>query len=119
MYCGRLNTNRMKATMTPFHVTYEVVTPESAEHGDYAEIGYAMPHGWRFPLEQCDDMAALGLSLREATRMVGHVEDCGRWFAETSGDTDYRTGAETRLNLHPPKNITPSSYRRLKRLLKA
>ena len=23
-----------------FHVTYDVVTPESAEHGDYAESGF-------------------------------------------------------------------------------
>ena len=104
-----------------FHVTYEIVTPESAEQGDAAERGFAMPHGWQFELESMTpaDVEACALDLRSAVNMIGCVEDCGRWFAETDGRQNYRTGADTRYSLHPPRNITGASYGRLKRLLKA
>lgn len=86
-----------------FDVTYETWTEDCMEAGDTDERGF-----W-----------AEGISLREAVRMVGHVQDCGTWFAETVGDTDYTTGAVTYRSLHPPHNITKASYGRLKRLLKA
>lgn len=31
-------------------ITYEVITPESAEHGDTADNGWWMPGGWHFSL---------------------------------------------------------------------
>ena len=103
-----------------FHVTYEIVTPESAEDGDAAERGYAMPHGWQFELSTMTpaDVAACALDLRSAVDMLGCVEDSGRWFSEINSRPDYATGAETRFDLHPPCNITPASYARLRRLLK-
>ena len=104
-----------------FHVTYEIVTPESAEHGDAAERGYATPGGWQFELSSMTpaDVEACALDLRSAVNMVGCVEDSGNWFSELDGRQDYRTGAETLFYLHPPRNITGSSYGRIKRLLKA
>ena len=104
-----------------FHITYEIVTPESAEHGDAAERGYAMPGGWQFDLDTMTDadVQACALDLRSAANMVGCVEDSGLWFSETDGRHNYRTGAVTRFDLHPPRNITGASYSRLKRLLKA
>src|ERR1035437_9001811 len=104
-----------------FHVTYEIVTPESAEHGDAAERGFAMPYGWQFELSAMTDadVKACALTLRQAAGMVGYVEDSGRWFSETDGRQDYKKGAETRFDLHPPHNVTGASYARLRRLLKA
>ena len=104
-----------------FYVTYEIVTPESAEHGDAAECGYAMPGGWQFELSTMtpDDVKACALDLRSAVNMVGCTEDTGRWFSEIDGQKNYRTGADTRFDLHPPHNITGASYARIKRLLKA
>ena len=104
-----------------FYITYEIVTPESAEHGDASERGYAMPGGWQFELSAMtpDDVKACALDLRSAVNMVGCTEDSGRSFSEVDGRQNYRTGAETRFDLHPPHNITGASYARIKRLLKA
>lgn len=105
-----------------FTVTYDVVTPESAEYGDAAERGFASPGGWK------QEDRPEPVTLREALRAAGSrgggpsrrgygFEDCGRWFATVDADQDYRTGEETTYAIHPPKGITPSSYRRVSRLL--
>jgi hypothetical protein len=100
--------------MKRFFVTFETVTPESAEHGDAESRGYAMPGGWHF-----DESDGAELSLSEAIGMLSCAEDCGAWWQETDGRIDYKTGAETRYSLHPPRNITAASYRRITRLLRA
>jgi hypothetical protein len=105
-----------------FTVTYEVVTPESAEHGDYAEIGFVTPGDWKQELSTVPDGdRSMEMSLREAVDLfgVGACEDSGNWFNQCDCITDYRPGAETRYSLHPPGNITGASYERLKRLLQA
>lgn len=51
-------------------VTYEIVTPESAEHGDAAERGFYQPGGWHYPTPD---------------GLVG--EDFTRWCEET-GNAD-------------------------------
>ncbi len=100
--------------MPKFHVTYEVITPESAESGDTAESGYMLPGGWHFSAADYDDS---GMTLREATKLVYPSVDYGTWFGGNT-ETDYRTAAEETRALHPPRNITPASYRRLRRLFK-
>lgn len=104
-----------------FHITYETVTPESAEQGDAAERGYVHPNGGRDTLERVENVEdyAFRLSQCQSRFNSGHFEDCGHWLTATWSDTDFRTGAETRYSLHPPHNITPSSYRRLARALGA
>ena len=108
--------------MPKFLITYEIVTPESAEHGDAAEHGYVQPAGFLFPVETVEmarDRDELEFDLRSAVGMIGCVENAGSWFVEADGRDNYRDGSNTRYSLHPPKNITPSSYGRLCRLLKA
>jgi len=107
-----------------FFVTYEIVTPESAENGEAAEGGFAMPGGWQYELPADCCGAAAGafkaqhaLDLRSAVGMMGSVEDSGLWFSETEGRVDYQDGSETRYSLHCPESITASSYRRIARLL--
>ena len=101
-----------------FFITYETVTPESAEHGDAAERGFLHPNGGRDSLETMGERDAYAFPLSSVPFHLGYVEDCGSWFAETGSDReDYRTGAVTRYSLHPPHDITPSSYRRLARAL--
>ena len=78
--------------------------------------------GWKHPVETAEmarDREALEFDLRSALGMIGRVEDAGSWFVEADGRDNYRDGSNTRYSLHPPKNITPSSYGRLARLLKA
>lgn len=98
--------------MGKFRVTYEVVTPESAEHGDAESRGYVQPGEWR-----TDDAGDAGMTLREAKRLAHPQEDCGRWWCEVDGRTDYRTGAVETRSIHPPANITASSYARVARVL--
>jgi hypothetical protein len=83
-----------------FSVTYEILTHESAAHGDVAESGFILRDARLF----------------EALAAIAPNEDSGRWFTESDARQDYRTGAcETRA-LHPPRNITRASYRRLAKL---
>lgn len=73
-------------------VTYEVITPESAEDGDVAE------RGW-------DDEEGTPHTLREAVKLMRGCEPSssefhvGVWYT-AEGDTDYRTGAERRQSFH-------------------
>ena len=99
----------------PFKVgkTYEVVTPESAEHGDAEE------RGWVFDTEP--------MTLRE---LIREIEKLGAFEPDSlpvprkgtrlslyglDPDVDYQTGAETTEQLHirAPEN----AMRRLKQLL--
>lgn len=102
-----------------FRVTYEIVTPESAEHGDAEERGFVMPGEWRDDIEtamrQPDD--AYDLTLREAMQLCYPQEDSGSWWSECDGRQDYQTGAYETRSLHPPRGITSSSYARVTRLL--
>ncbi len=104
--------------MPRFTVTYEIVTPESAENGDYAELGFVLSGGWKEPLDRTktapEDCA---MSLREAMQLAYPQENSGRWWQESEGREDYRTGARETRAIHPPKNITPSSYARISRIL--
>lgn len=105
-----------------FQVTYEIYTPESAEDGDNAECGFVLPGEWNIPIDEAlaDKDGVYTMSLREALDLAQPNEDSGRWFSETSNDRcNYSTGAIEIRAIHPPENITPSSYRRIKRLLKA
>lgn len=93
--------------MPRFNVTYETVTPESAEDGEAESRGFICK----------------GVGLREAVDAIGKIalEDCGSWFTNQEyghGTRDYyATGREESRSLHPPRDITASSYDRLARLL--
>ena len=99
-----------------FHVTYEIVSQESAEHGEAESRGYVMPGEWHHENETGDNC---GLSLRDAVSLVGCLEDSGSWFTEIDSREDYATGDHERRSLHPPRTISAASYDRLKRLLRA
>lgn len=97
-----------------FRVTYDIVTPESAEDGDVAERGFVLPGNWHISV---DDPGDVGMTLREAVRLCEPSQDCGRWFEAPEWSTDYQTGGVESRSLHPPRNITPASYSRLAKLL--
>lgn len=102
-----------------FRVTYEIVTPESAEYGDAAERGFVMPGEWRDDIETAmtQPRDAYDMTLREAIGLAYPQEDCGRWWTESDGRQDYRTGAVETRSIHPPENITAASYARVSRLM--
>ena len=105
--------------MRAFHVTYEIVTPESAKDRDFTQHGYAKPYSWRFPLDSMSDadIAACAMTLREAREIAWPIEDCGSCFQGEPTTLSYQTGEDITYAVHPPRNITPSSYARVRRAL--
>lgn len=104
--------------MAKFTVTYEIVTPESAENGDAESRGFVLPGEWHMPIGEAlsDGAASPAMDLRAAMQLAYPQEDCGRWFSEIDGRQNYRTGAIETRAIHPPANITAASYARLARL---
>jgi hypothetical protein len=93
-----------------FSVTYEIVTPESAEECDAAERGFV-----------CENV-----SLREALAEIDGASEASEWpfdgrndawFTNYEYGTDYATGAQESRSLHMPRNLTPATRRRIARLL--
>lgn len=112
--------------MPSFHVTYEIVTPESAAHADAAERGFVTGYGQRVELKGHVFGGAARLikndcamRLRPAIELIGCVEGNGGNYYETDPRQNYKNGHETRYALHAPDKITASSLRRLERLLKS
>jgi hypothetical protein len=106
--------------MKTYAITYDIVTPDSAEYGDTAERGYWMPGGWRYaqhddgtyPDADLSEYDIKADSIRElaqdAIRDGYHCggQECPRWLT-WGGESDYTAttecgdpGTETR-HLHP------------------
>ena len=106
-----------------FRVTFDVVSPESAESGDTERNGFLTAQGWEFAQQDFSTWAewqaftAPQMTLKEAVNLCGSLENSGSWLTEADGSQDYRTGEETRKSIHPPRNISPASYARLCRAL--
>lgn len=89
------------------NITFEVVTPESAEEGDVEERGWLSPI--LITTEDLDEdepswIDATVRALRDEG--IGSVEadsshGTPRWFSEIDASVDYSTGAETRRSIHP------------------
>jgi hypothetical protein len=94
-----------------FSVTFDTVTPESAEDGEVADGGFIVED----------------VSLREAVEAIGSYApqpscypfDGGQhaWFSHDGYDEDHRTGKRESRSLHVPRDLTPSTRRRIARLL--
>ena len=85
-----------------FNVTFETITSESAEHGDSESIGFISE----------------GVSLRDAIEDMGYGSpvESNEWpVINPRWITAY--GTDENRSLHFPGNMTPSSKRRLCRLL--
>lgn len=110
-----------------FHVTYDIVTPESAEHGEAAEMGFVLPGNWHIELAAavCGEPAGrvkddCAISLREAIALVSCCFDSGSdgfTYYEADCRENYRDGSEERRALHLPRNATAASAARVSRLL--
>jgi len=87
-----------------YSITYEVITPESAENGDFEETGFYIEDGE-------DDLRDV-INLAES---LGICEDSGSWFSSVDPEIDYQSGAETFYSLHP--RVTPATYNRISKIL--
>lgn len=99
-----------------FKVTYDIVTPESAERGDIESAGFIGADG--LPAAMLNSERPPAMTLAQAARLIDSscLEDSGFWFSEADGRQNYRTGAVERRSIHPPENCTAASYERLRRL---
>ena len=100
-----------------FNITYEIVTPESAEHGDAEERGFHLEN-----LSFGEAMAEIrSLGLRgahcEADSCPVTIDCPPRSFYFPEADTDHQTGATTSYAVHLPRHVTPASRMRIARLL--
>lgn len=109
-----------------FCVTYGIVTPESAEHGDESERGFVLASGDYEPLPDlvCGEAAEriksdCAMPLRCALHLIGMLERDGSATAYYEHDArqNYQTGASERRAFHVPDSISESSRRRLERLM--
>jgi len=100
-----------------FSITYEIMTPESAEQGDAEERGFYL-EGLSFG-EAMAEIRSLGLrgAHCEADSCPISIDCPPRWFSFPEAHKDYSTGAMTSYALHIPDHITPASRIRLARLL--
>jgi len=81
-------------------ITYDEVTPESAENGDVSEAGFFHPGGWRLGIDDPDAPLPVGEVLRwAAERGCWRDNGDGSFYCE-SYDEDYRTGACTSYAVH-------------------
>lgn len=105
--------------MPRFNVTYDIVTPESAEFGDADERG--------FVVENATLSEAIDAVTSTRTSHVGGVEciepniwpwQNGSFDSVTvSNGMEYLTGACESRTLHIPENVTRSSRLRIARLI--
>lgn len=108
-----------------FRVTFDTVTPESAEYGDSESRGFVLSGGGLEPIDELDSAAIraldVNMTLSEALRLMGGVTSQGTntWYEAGEGRVDYRTGACTTYALHGPRKMTAASIGRVERALKA
>ena len=107
---------------------YQTVTPESAEHGDFADHGFYLPGGWKFSLNELGDKASEGVDLVQDNGyslrdVIQAAKDLGiqsqpdaDWFYSHPSIEDYSTGEEVSYSLHI-EGVTDSTYGRIARLL--
>ena len=95
-----------------FNITYAIVTPESAEQGDYEEAG--MEHEGLTLREAYDLMRWHGCAI-EADCWPISKRHPPRWIV-WEAEQDFCTGAYKERILHLPQNLTASSRIRIARL---
>ena len=112
--------------------TYQTVSPESAEQGDFSEHGWILPGMWKSALQ--DEDGHHDSVLDEARRGEFDVTDLGEivsfaqslgictgegadWFYSVDDDENYETGEDTTYCLHL-EGVTPATKTRILRLIR-
>ena len=90
-----------------YSITYNDITPESTEIGDFSDTGWYHPP----QLESFRDII-------QDAKDLGIFQDSGRWFESIDPDENYRTGEKRYYNLHF-YDLTPATYLRVGKLLKS
>lgn len=104
--------------MGEFNVTYDVITPESAEYGDTAENGFVIEDAtFSSALDAfAPDWRYCGFPHIEANEWP--VSEGIRWFT-IHDEMDIETGCENSRSLHIPEHIKGETRLRIARFLGA
>lgn len=100
-----------------FDVTAEIVTPESAADGDAADRYYVTKGA------TLRDAVAFVRATRTNAVEAAEVAECNEWpmvaprWITIHNGLEYLTGATESRSLHLPDSLTPSTRRRIARLL--
>jgi hypothetical protein len=86
--------------------TFEVITPESAESGDYAESGFDFENE---PFTFRETVDLLKRHPVPSRSPCGDADACV-WFT-SHPETDYRTGEETTYSVHYSRDNAPRSLK--------
>lgn len=87
--------------------TYQVVTPESAEQGDYDDQGF------EYEDQEFDTLWDMAEEIRNAGATYN-----GNWFETVDSEKDYKTGAETTYGFHPNDDLSADETDELVALVK-
>ena len=104
--------------MITIDFTYETVTPESAENGDWDSAGFITCGYWKYDTDDYDRQEwKLGYLAHyiNFARSIGIVSD-GDSFYSVDPDINYRTGESTTYGMHVA-GCTVSTEARIHRLL--
>ena len=122
-------------------MTFDTVTPESAEDGDTADHGFAEPGGWTYSIaddafqarvakdgreKALADMTPAPLEFEDAEEAIEFLSKSGPfeascspvcdnghcWLTQADGDEDFSTGAVTRLSFHL-EGVSPAVHREI------
>ena len=100
-----------------FDVTYEIVTPESAEHGDAEERGYIGPSmGLRDAIYEVLQTRTSLVECIHAIEFSSSDVESARWLTVYNGP-EFETGAQESRSLRFPEHLTASTKRRIMRLV--
>ena len=100
-----------------FAITFEDMTPESAEQGDAEARGFEYEDtDIKTATSYLRNMGALGCHC-EADSSPISAERPPRWFTFYNVEEDYRTGRVRSMSLHLPRNVTGSTAMRIARLV--
>jgi hypothetical protein len=77
-------------------ISYEVITPESAENGDVEERGWIDEEGTEHSVESAVEL----LTREHYVSPSSSAFHPGVWYSDADSDVDYRTGAETHSSYH-------------------
>ena len=105
--------------MITIDFTYQTVTPESAEHGDFDSSGFILPGFWKFDVDNYDQRQEWKIG--DLSSFISFAESLGIQFDgdnfySVDEDIDYRTGESTQYGMHID-GVTASTYGRIGKLL--
>ena len=84
--------------MLKLSMTYEVITPESAENGEAEETGFV------YEMAECTAREMARYIKREGFTVPSDFQGVPRWLTSEKYREDYRTGEVENRSIHPGRD---------------